>query len=63
MINLVDHEGLSAMVNHLTINSVTRDMYGAKLECRAHGSDLVLPVKKEVIVQVHRKNYRFLNDF
>lgn len=55
MTNLVDHEGLSAMVNHLKISSVKRDMYGARLECRAHGSDLVVPVKKEVIVQLHRK--------
>lgn len=53
--HLSDHEGLSVMVNHLTISSVTRDLYGTNLECRAQGSDLVEAVKKEVTVQVNRK--------
>lgn len=53
--HLTDHEGLSAMVNHLTISTVTRDLYGTKLECRAQGSELIEPVTKEVTVQVHRK--------
>lgn len=48
-------EGVAAMVNQLFIGTVTRDMYGTKLECRAQGSKLLPAIIKEVTVQVHCK--------
>lgn len=48
-------EGVAAVVNQLFIGTVTRDMYGSKLECRANSSSLIPAVTKDVTVQVHRE--------
>lgn len=47
--------GTKAVVNQLFIGTVTRELLGARLQCRAQGSKLVPVVVKEVTVQVHRK--------
>lgn len=46
-------EGATVMVNQLLIGTTTRDFYGARIECRAGGTRLVEPVRKDVTVQVH----------
>jgi hypothetical protein len=47
--------GVSVTVNQLFIGTVTRDMYGTKIECRAQSSKLLPPVMKEVTIQVYRR--------
>ncbi|KAH8288367.1 hypothetical protein KR054_001703 [Drosophila jambulina] len=51
-------EGATVMVNQLLIGTTTRDFYGARIECRAGGTRLVEPVRKDVTVQVHLKPVR-----
>ncbi|XP_020799850.1 nephrin isoform X1 [Drosophila serrata] len=51
-------EGATVMVNQLLIGTTTRDFYGARIECRAGGTRLVDPVRKDVTVQVHLKPVR-----
>lgn len=46
------------VVNQLFIGNVARSLYGAKFQCRAHVSDLVPPVVKEIQLQVYSKYYR-----
>lgn len=43
-----------AVINNILMRSVPRDYYATKLTCRAQGSPLIDPVKKEVTVQLHR---------
>ncbi|XP_017041692.1 nephrin isoform X3 [Drosophila ficusphila] len=51
-------EGATVMVNQLLIGTTTRDFYGARIECRAQGTRLVDPVRKDVTVQVYLKPVR-----
>ncbi|SPP80624.1 uncharacterized protein LOC117582815 isoform X4 [Drosophila guanche] len=51
-------EGATVMVNQLLIGTTTRDFYGARIECRAQGTRLVDPVRKDVTAQVHLKPVR-----
>jgi len=46
-------EGTTVMVNQLLIGTTTRDFYGIRIECRAQGTRLVEPVRKDVTVQVY----------
>lgn len=46
-------EGATVMVNQLLIGTTTRDFYGIRIECRAQGTRLVDPVRKDVTVQVY----------
>ncbi|KRK04311.1 uncharacterized protein Dyak_GE10563, isoform C [Drosophila yakuba] len=51
-------EGATVMVNQLLIGTTTRDFYGIRIECRAQGTRLVDPVRKDVTVQVYLKPVR-----
>ncbi|XP_043948904.1 nephrin isoform X2 [Drosophila biarmipes] len=51
-------EGTTVMVNQLLIGTTTRDFYGIRIECRAQGTRLVEPVRKDVTVQVYLKPVR-----
>ncbi|KAI8044329.1 hypothetical protein M5D96_000483, partial [Drosophila gunungcola] len=51
-------EGATMMVNQLLIGTTTRDFYGVRIECRAQGTRLVEPVRKDVTVQVYLKPVR-----
>lgn len=47
--------GITTVVNQLLLGTVSRELYGSKLQCRAQGSKLIPSVVKEVVIQVHCK--------
>ncbi|KAL5283451.1 hypothetical protein ACFFRR_005995 [Megaselia abdita] len=47
--------GITTVVNQLLLGTVSRELYGSKLQCRAQGSKLIPSVVKEVVIQVHLK--------
>ncbi|XP_012149947.1 motor axon guidance molcule sidestep isoform X3 [Megachile rotundata] len=42
-------------VNHLSIDKVTRSLWGTKLECRAQSSPMAAPIVREVSLEIYLK--------